>query len=191
MNKYLIFLAFLLAPAILPAQNPEDSTSRMEIPTKFFRNFIGTYEAPDSRRRKHPGLADRPLVTIEFDHQKRSVHLIEAHAPGNKFYRVIEGFAFWNPLTGRVEFFANNSESDFLFKGEYSILSDDKIQRKYDVFYPKSHEYYKMGHAILSFRETMTLSENRNILYNKVEYYNKNDDTWLPWSNSALLRLEN
>ena len=180
-----LIIAILISNGNLYGQ---ESTIRSEIPTKYFKNFTGTYEAPDSLRKRHSSIGDRPMVTIAFDKQERTVHLVEAHATGNISDRVLEGFAFWNPVTGHVEFYSYNSESDFLFKGIYSLLKNDTLQRTYDVYYPPGHDYYKRGLAVLSFRETFTLSEDQNILYNTVEYFSKADNKWLFWSNSAMLR---
>lgn len=188
MNKTISFVIIILVPIYAFGQNGNVET-RSEIPIRFFTNFIGTYEVPDSLLKKYPKMADRPMVTIEFDMKKRSVHLIEAHTPNNKGNRTLEGLALWNPLTDRVEFYGYNSDSDFLFKGEYTILKNDLIQRIYDVYYPSGHEFYKNGHAILTFRETMTLSIDAKLLQNKVEYFDKKTDNWLAWSTSTLIRV--
>ncbi len=95
--------------------------------------------------------------TIEWDSRKRGVRILEVregYTAGQKEHRVLEGFALWNPVTGRVEFHAYNYnfEADFLFKGEYTLLEKDKLQRTYEVHYPNDHEFAKRGYPVIKFR---------------------------------------
>jgi len=101
-----------------------------------------------------------------------------------KEHRILEGFALWNPVTGRVEFHAYNFEADFLFKGEYTLLEKDKLQRTYEVYYPNDHEHAKRGYPVIKFRETYTLRDPDTIDLNII-YYNKKDNRWDLWGDSG------
>lgn len=188
-NFIYVLLSLVLIVTVPILVKAQENGERREIPTRFFANFIGTWQAPDSILAKFPPeMAARPLVTYEWGSQKRIVRLFEVHAPDQKEEGLLEGFVLWNPVTHKVEFYAYNKESDFLFRGEYTILEENRIQRIYDVYYPTDHRFYKGGNAVITFRETSSLSEDKKTKFNTVEYFNKRDGRWDPWSTSAMAR---
>lgn len=181
-----IVLSLSATSYVIAQQQGEEERA---IPTRLFKNFIGTWQAPDTVLAKFPPeMAEKPLVTLEWSSEKKIIRFYEVHAPGKKEESVLEGMAFWNPVTHKVEFYAYNKDSDFLFKGEYTILEENLIQRVYEVYYPIDHQFYKSGNAVITFRETSSLSEDKKIKHNEVVYYNKRDGRWDPWSTSAMIR---
>ncbi|MCI0490689.1 MAG: hypothetical protein L0229_29195 [Blastocatellia bacterium] len=156
---------------------------RKEIPTKYFEPFIGEWEPSDSDKQKNPRFKDW-VSAFEWGPQKRVVRILEGYPAGQKEKRILEGFAFWNPVTGRVEFYAYNSDADFLFKGEYTILEKGKIQREYEVYYPADHDFAKRGYNVIKFRETHTLKDPDTI-DGHILYFNKKDNRWDPWGGAG------
>ena len=170
----------------------EQKAERKEIPTRYFEPFIGEWELSEEEKKRNPRFGDR-LSAYEWGPQKRVLRFVEGYLAGRKETRVLEGFAFWNPVTGRVEFYAYNSNEDFLFKGEYTILEKDKIQREYEVYYPADHDYAKRGYSVIKFRETSTLKDS-NTKDVHILYFNKKDNRWDPWGGDnghhALVRKD-
>jgi len=100
---------------------------------------------------------------LEWGPQQRGVRIREGcPIDQDRDKCVLEGFIFWNAVTGRLEFFANNNEADLLFKGEHTLLEKDKLQVMFEVFYPGDHEFAKRGHPIILFKQTYSLRNARN-----------------------------
>ena len=157
----------------------DQKAERREIPTKYFEPFIGEWQLSDSSRRNNPGFENR-VSGYEWGPQKRVVRFLEGYLPDQKDTRILEGFAFWNAVTGRVEFYAYNSRDDFLFKGEYTLLEKDRVQREFEVYYPADHDFAKRGYSVIKFRETNTMKDPDTMDVH-ILYYNKKDNRWDPW----------
>ncbi len=180
----LIYFIFTALPCLIHAQDNQKNF----LPTQLLENFVGIWHAPDSILSKYPDMAKQPLITWEWGSNRKTIKIFEHHSEGNKEKGVFEGHIYWNPVTNKIEFFGYNKQDNFLFKGEFTILEQEKTQRIYDVYYPQTHQFYKSGNAVISFKETYTLSDDKNIKYNHLLYYNKKENRWDLWGNSTMIR---
>ncbi|MCI0553938.1 MAG: alpha/beta hydrolase, partial [Anaerolineae bacterium] len=158
----------------------DKKTARKEIPTGYFEAFIGEWEAPDEVKEKHPELKGKIQKIFAWGSHKRPVRILEGCPYNQKDNCMLEGFSFWNPVTGRVEYHAYNNEADLLYKGEYTLLEKDKLQMAFEVHYPNDHDFAKRGHPVILFRVTYALRD-RDTLDINITYFNKKDNRWDPW----------
>ncbi|MEW6212561.1 MAG: alpha/beta hydrolase [Acidobacteriota bacterium] len=153
---------------------------RKETPIKYFEAFIGEWEAPPDVKEKHPELKGKIQKIFEWGSHKRPVRILEGCLFNQRGDCMLEGFSFWNPVTGRVEYYAYNNEADLLYKGEYTLLEKDKLHMVFEVFYPSDHDFAKRGHPVILFRVAYSL-RNADTLDINILYFNKKDNRWDPW----------
>ncbi len=160
---------------------PDDKKSaRKEIPTGYVEAFIGEWEAPPEVKEKRPELKGKIQKIFAWGSHQRPVRILEGCPYNQKDNCMLEGFSFWNPVTGRVEYHAYNNEADLLYKGEYTLLEKDKLQMAFEVHYPTDHDFAKRGHPVILFKVAYAL-RNADTLDINIMYFNKKDNRWDPW----------
>lgn len=175
--------------ASLTAQDTPGDGGRRAIPTRFFAPLIGSWTLPDSALPPDSPLRGR-YATLAWGPDQRAVMFFEGHLPGRFETAILSGIAAWDPATSRVQFFAYNNQSDFLFLGAYTEIREGYLAREYEVRYPPDHEYAKSGNSVIQFRESYT-PDGPDRLLTTLEYFNKRDGIWSPWGSGrgVLLRV--
>jgi hypothetical protein len=109
-------------------------------PLAFLEPLLGEWApvVPDSILRQRPQLRDQVVHRYEWSVGRNALRIREGYPRGKPMESELDGIIYWDPSTQRVLFEAVAGRGDGqgrVFHGEYTLLSDGRIERVYDVSY--------------------------------------------------------
>lgn len=151
------------------------------MPMESFSPFVGTWHAPDSVLKKNPQMQGRAIFKFQPDAKNTHMVILEDFSLTDKGDYAFMAILSSNPLTGMFEFMGVNTQRGFLFKGQYTNLSDKGFTREYDVSYPLGGQMAKSFGQVVSFKEEFKLRDANTLVFD-IKYYNKATRQWEDWS---------
>lgn len=106
----------------------------------FLHPFIGEWYTDLNQDDQQASSAKAPDIGFKFlwgHENKKLLRFYEGIPGGDMNQRIVEFIVAPNPRTGSVEFLGYQMRNDFLFKGRFEPMEDEKgFIRLYDVYYP-------------------------------------------------------
>ncbi len=187
--KVFVRLYLLFFPFVLHGQPSPEIPNALES----FQPYIGDwYSVRDSIvQRQFPDVKEMIGFRFEWDSpNKKVLRYYEGIPDGDEDKTILSNIVVQNPRTGDLEFLGYQMLNDFLFKGTFHFLEDNKgFVRLYDVHYP-SHT--KFRHPKDSLKGTITYRDvchliGRDTLDCKVERWK--DGFWIPWGSGRPFQM--
>ncbi len=151
-------------------------------PLAFLAPLVGEWapNVADSILRQRPELKNLVAHHYVWTVGRNAIRLRENYARGKPDESELDGLIYWDPTKQLVEFVAVAGHADGqgrLFHGEYTRLSDGRIERVYDVQYRTKADTpgEELGGTRRRYREVYTV-ESRNVLAFTLEWWR--DGRW-------------
>jgi hypothetical protein len=130
----LTMAASMLAVPQLRAQTPAPN------PLAMLQPMIGEWApvVPDSVLQRRPQLRNQVVHGYQWTVGQNAIRLREGYPRGEETRSELDGLIYWDPSRQQVLFVAvagHGEGAGRLFYGEYTRLSDGRIERVYDVHY--------------------------------------------------------
>lgn len=184
--KKVVILLFLFISTLLTAQKAVNNMLD-------FQPFIGDwYTTPDSAMlAKFPETKDMVGFRFEWlDPNKKILNYYEGIPDGDLKQMILGNFVAQNPRTGDIEFLGYQTRNDYLFKGTFHFLEDNKgLVRLYEVYYPHDTKFRSPKDSLkgmVKYRDVCHLI-GQDTLECTVERWT--EGFWKPWGNGAPFQM--
>ncbi len=174
-----------IVAALVLCGNAALSQAPANNPLAFLQPLIGEWvpNVPDSILRQRPELKNLVAHHYAWTVGRNAIRLRENYARGKPDSSELDGLIYWDPTKQLVEFVAVAGHADGqgrLFHGEYTRLSDGRIERVYDVQYRTKADMpgEELGGTRRRYREVYTV-ESRTVLSFTLEWWR--DGRWQPF----------
>jgi hypothetical protein len=153
-----------------PTQGRQGPPSEAAGVLDFLEPLIGRWE-PDvdaSVLRVRPELRERIVHDYAWTVGRQAIRVREGYRAGHPDEAELEGLIFTDPATQRVELIAvagHGAGQGRLFRGEYVLLADGRIERVYDVHYrtPADMPGEELGGTRRRYREIHTIESGDRV----------------------------
>ena len=130
--------------------------------------YIGTWGPPpnDPIIDRDPKYKDLKVIDFKWGKNKRVIWSKTGLFSDQKEEVYSEGMITYNPNTQKIVWLEYQIENEILFKGEYILLGENKVQRIYTVYYSENYPDIPNPHLegwTRKYRETFIPTSNHSI----------------------------